>query len=225
MKPVRLILCISALAFSSFSSVEAQDTGSLVRRAPGQIPDGADKAVRAQQGMYNFAACVIARSPKAAQTYLETVPASAEASKLAKRMSDGDCLDGGGLVFDEPVFRGAVYHILYAARYGRAVPGDFTTSPPVDYAFGMNPVDADDRQAIALRRFADCVTRAAPVEVHSLTVSRPASKLEIESLQSLMSKLSGCLSKDLTIKFSKVQLRGVLGETLYRIRVGGEGGK
>lgn len=203
----------------------AQDTGSLVRSDLGQMPENGDKITRARQGMLNFAACLVARKQNAVKAYLaDTAPYSVEANNVAKRLAKEDCLDGG-LVFEEAVFRAASYEALYKARFGRAQPGDLTALPVVDYVYGTNPIDDGDRQSVALRRFADCVTRAAPGEVHSLMLSRPASALENEAMRTLMPRLSGCLVKDVTLKFSKVQLRGVLGETLYRIRSGGEAGE
>lgn len=216
------LVSAAILALCSIPIAQAQDTGSLIRPEVGQVPDGGDKIVRARQGMLNFAACVVARKAKAVQGYLTTVPGSPEAHKQAQRLSQADCLDGG-LVFEKAVFRAASYEVLYKSRFGRALPGDLTALPPVDYAFGMNPVAEDDRQALAFRRFGDCVTRAAPGEVHTLLLSRVGSALESEAMSVLMPRLSGCLVKDVKLKFSKVLLRGVLGETLYRIRLGEEG--
>lgn len=225
MRTLHRLASLALIALATVTPASAQDTGSLVRSELGQVPENGDKLTRARQGMLNFAACVAARKPGAVKSYLaDTVPYSNEANKVAQRLSKEDCLDGS-LVFDEAVFRAASYEALYKTRFGRAQPGDLSALPVVDYAFGTNPIDADGRQSVALRRFADCVTRAAPGEVHSLMLSRPASALEGESMRVLMPRLSGCLVKDITLKFSKVQLRGVLGETLYRIRAGGEAGE
>ena len=220
-----VVLALCPLALAAAAPASAQDTGSLVRSDLGQVPENGDPLTRARVGLTNFAVCIAARKPSAVKAYLaETVPSSTEAKMVALRLTKEDCLDGG-LVFEESAFRAASYEALYKTRFGRAQPGDLSALPMVDYAFGTSPVDADHRQSVALRRFADCVTRAAPGQVHSLMLSRPGSALEGEAMRALMPRLSGCLVKDITLKFSKVQLRGVLGETLYRIRAGGETAK
>lgn len=231
MKPLRLLAhaALLSLAVLCGTAGQAQQIGSLIKPSPGVIPENGDPLARARIGMNSFAACLATSARNGVNAYLMSVPGSPESTTLMRRLVRKDCLsvDGlenssGGLEFSDAVLRGALYEAVYQDRFGRNLPGDLTAVPAIDYVFGTNPVDADDRQDVALRRFADCVTRSASGEVHTLILSRPASSLEKEAMRALMPKLSGCLSKDLTIKFSKVQLRGVLGETLYRIRAGGE---
>ena len=195
----------------------AQETGSLVRSAPGEIPDGPDADANVRQGMYSFVTCVMGRSRNAVKAYLHTASGSAAAYQRAKRLATDECIVDG-IEFDETVFRGAAFEMLYREEFGSKPVEDFALLPTVDYVVGYDLTSESQQQALALRRFADCVSRAAPLQVNALIMSRPGSSTENSAFMGLAPKFSGCLIKDVTLRFTKLALRGVLGETIYRIR-------
>ena len=80
-----------------------------------------------------------------------------------------------------------------------------------------------EQQEVALRRFADCVVRAEPSQAHTLVWSRIGSRSEDDAFAALAPQMSGCLSKDRQLRFTKISLRGVIGETLYRLRTASSG--
>ena len=116
------------------------------------------------------------------------------------------------------VFRGVLFEALYRDEFGRSLPDDLSLRPAVDYATGADLAVGWQQQEVALRRFSDCVVRKDPRTVHTLISSRPESATETEAFSVLGNSFSECLFKDQTLRFTKVSLRAVLGESLYRVR-------
>jgi hypothetical protein len=139
---------------------------------------------------------------------------SAEATDLAKRIADADCLSSGTLKFKEPAMRAHFYEIVYRREFARTPAGDIAAAAPVDYAAG-GPGGATNE--VALRAFADCVTRSDPVSARQLVLSEPATSMEKQGFEALSPSFSGCLPKDQQLAFSKTILKGLVAETLYRL--------
>lgn len=212
--------CVFALALVGATPVaHAQDTGSLIKPRPADIPDGAknDKNL-ARQAMYSFAECALKRSRGSTLKYLDTFPNSDQANKAARSLAATDCLSDGMMMFNEAAFRGAVYEALYKQQFGRKEPASLVDAGHPDYAGGNTVLLANDQQTVAFRQFADCVARGQPGSVHALIGSAPGSAAETSAFGALNPAFSACLTNSVTLKFSKMSLRGVLGEVMYRIR-------
>lgn len=217
---LRPILTIAAAGTLGVCAAElpAQDTGSLIRAEPGAMPDNANRRANLRQGMANIASCVLKRRRSSAKAYLTTFPGTGEAIKRATILAQDDCLASGGVAFDERVFRGVLFEALYRDEFARSLPGDLSTRTVIDYSVGADLAVGWQQQEVALRRFSDCVVRKDSRTAHLLVSSLPESARENEAFSELGSSFSSCLFKDQTLRFSKVILRAVVGESLYRVR-------
>lgn len=206
-----------------FASVplNAQDTGSLIRKAPAQIPSGGalDQADRARLAMYRYAECVVGRGQKRVEAYLSTFPGSKEAHTFANRLSDDDCLSSGEMRFNEPLFRGCVYDLLYKSQFKKNGPLNFDNVAAIDYTGGIVDNIGGTNATVALRKVADCTVRKAPLASRELILSMVASKAETDAFAQIVPHMSPCVTKDVTLKFSTSVFRGVVGEVLYRLSV------
>jgi hypothetical protein len=211
-----LIAAFSLLPIGAY----AQDTGSLIRKAPAQIPSGTlDNADRARLAMYRYAECVVGRWPKRIDSYLLTFPGSKDAHSAANRLSSDECLSSGEMKFNEPLFRASVYDFMYKSRYKKNGPLNFTAVAPIDYSRGrMDEFGGADTQ-IALRNIAECTVRKSPEDARQLAISMVVSRAESKAFDGLIPHMSSCVTKDVTLKFSKSIFRGVLGEVLYRLSI------
>jgi hypothetical protein len=202
-------------------SANAQDTGSLIRKAPAQIPSGGalDPADRGRLAMYRYAECVFGRSRKSVEAYINTFPGSKEAHSVANRLADDDCLSSGEMSFNEQLFRGSVYDLLYKSRFKKGGPSDFAEVAPIDYTAGNADEDSGVDTKIALREVADCTVRKSPPTARQLVLSMVATRAETDAFNQMVPHMSACVTKDVTLKFSKSVFRGVVGEVLYRLSV------
>ncbi len=205
-------------------AANAQDTGSLIRKAPAQIPSGGalDPADRGRLAMYRYAECVFGRGKKSVEAYLNTFPGSKEAHLIANRLADDDCLSSGEMRFNEPLFRGSVYDLLYKDRFKKTGPSDFVEVAPIDYTIGKAAEDGGADTKIALRKVADCTVRKSPTVARQLVLSMIATRAETDAFNQMIPHMSACVTKDVTLKFSKSVFRGAVGEVLYRLSVAAE---
>lgn len=220
-RPSLLPAMLAATLVFGGSAAAGQDTGSLIRPAPAEMSENAGRNKdRARQTMYDFARCAVKRARGSISAYLKSFPGSGEAHRLASRLATDECLDSGAMTFNDAVFRGAIYEMLYRDRYGRNPLNDLTALPSPDYAIGSNPMDENHMGAVALRRYADCIVRANPQAANVLIMSRAGTATEKAAFDAMMPNFSACLQKDRVLRFSKSILRGAIGETLFRIRSG-----
>lgn len=216
-----LITAISA-ALLCATSAQAQRTGSRVGPAPAQIPDNLrlSDQDRARVAMYRYAECAVEKNRSMIELYLTTAPGSKAAHKRANSLSVDDCLSTGEMRFNEFLFRGGVYEVLYQKDYRKAGPIDFTATPVIDYAtVGGGALETPSPSHVALSQVADCTVRQSPQEARNLILSGVASKSEGIAFSSIVPSMEGCLSEGSQLKFSKSVLRGVIGEALYRLSV------
>lgn len=202
-------------------SLHAQETGTLIQRKAAQI-DGRTKEA-ARKTVDAFAECLVSRSPgrvaKLADLAVDTPAYDKQYRSLFKTMGD-ECLSDGQLGFSALIIRGA----LYSALYNR----EFKLNPPLAFDPAINtgnralysePYSDAARSAIALNNMGECVARADAANVRALLGSVPGSDFEDQTFRTLLPKISGCITKDNKITFSKVILKGVLAEGLYRLSV------
>ena len=123
--------------------------------------------------------------------------------------------------FNESLFRGGVYDVLYRKKFQYNAPVDFSATPAIDYSVGRDvETHGDTDSRIALRQIADCTVRKAPQESRALILSIVASKAEGAAFTQIVPSMSSCVFEGSKLSFSKSVLRGVIGEALYRLSVG-----
>ncbi len=213
---------LRTMAFLGFGMVlafpvAAQQTGTWSKRAPAQVPntDQSD-AERARITTSRYVECVLRNTPRArVDQYLRTFPDTVVANELGVKLTASECLATGGLRFRESLLRAQIYQALYRREFGKDAAVDISAAGQIDYSVGK-PAQGFD-QSVALRNFGDCVVRANPQQARALTLSEQASESEAKAFQALMPFFGGCLSKDSKVEFSKSVLRGIVGETLYRL--------
>ena len=172
--------------------------------------------------MYRYAECVVDNSRTRVELYLTSFPGSKAARNSANGLAVDNCLSTGEMRFSESLFRSGAYDVLYRKKFQKAGPLDFSTAPTIDYAAGSDVEmygDADSR--IALRQIADCTVRKDPSASRALILSMVASKSEGAAFTQIVPSMGGCVREGSKLTFSKSVFRGVIGETLYRLSVGG----
>ncbi len=216
-----LVTAVSA-ALLCAPSAQAQRTGTRVGPPPAEIPDDLrlSDQDRARVAMYRYAKCAVEKNRSMIELYLKTAAGSKAAHKRANSLSVDDCLSTGEMRFNEFLFRGGVYDVLYQKDYRKVGPLDFAATPDVDYAaVGADALETPSPSHVALIQVADCTVRKAPEEARNLILSGVASKSEGVAFASIVPSMEGCLSQGSQLKFSKSVLRGVIGEALYRLSV------
>lgn len=215
------IALISAviLALTVAGSAHAQrDSSTRLGPKPAEISGARNEDDRARQTLYAYAECVFRISRKGVEKYLATFPGSGEARKVALRLSTPDCLGDGELRFNDSLFRGGIYDLLYKADFREAGPLNFTDTPPVDYSIGNDRAsNSTSLHDVFIREVADCTVRSGPVEARALIMTKVTTKAESKAFSAVVPHMSGCLNQNVTFKFSKAILRGVVSEALYRL--------
>ena len=203
----------------------AQETGTLIQRKAAQI-HGTSKT-DARRTVLEFAACLISRSPGRADKMV-ALPISAREYQIMYRnlydTFDDECLssgDTGGvqLRFSPTVFRAGLFEELYRRNFGRKGPTDFQAVTTSGYRelYGDAVADPEVRNAIAIKQFGECVTRADGAGVRELMTANAGSADEAGTFTRLAPRLGACLPKGEKIAFSKPILKGALAEGIYRL--------
>jgi hypothetical protein len=187
-------------------------------RNAASIPELGDKAAIARSVMHDFAKCVLKRSRPAVDAYLATYSGSKPARAFAARLATDKCLNGGNLNFNEALLRASIYNILYVSEFPPAPLPNLKDVEPIDYTQPAGIESYGDPRAQALlRQFADCVVRAKSSEAHALMFTKVGSVPEARVFDSMQPSLAPCMTKDVTVKFSRSVLRGIIAEVLYRL--------
>jgi len=195
-------------------------TGTIISNKPAAIPS--EKAISANDNrriMYDFAACTVRRWRNGVKQFLETAPGSAESIKLATKLSVGSCLMNGSITFKDASYRAAAYDVMYHLDFAKKdAPLDFSSIPPIEYAQQGEGMTAEDAASQAvLRQLADCSVRSEPDKARLLILAPIGSPAETAAFSAFLPSVSGCMTNDVTLKFSKFTLKGFVGEALYRL--------
>ena len=177
---------------------------------------------------WNFATCVVERSPGEVRKLLTKPNWQDEdqdlARALAQRSIDPNfdrkepCGYFETLRFNKELFRST----LAGAMFVR----DTRSGPLPDYQSIQSPITASDLAAakddsaqlqLGLKAFSFCVFLNKPDDVRALLTTRPFSQAEHKLFDSLATTFGGCLpAKEGTrISFTHVRLRALLGEAAY----------
>ena len=177
---------------------------------------------------WNFATCVVERSPGEIRKLLTKPNWQVEDQNLARALAQRSvdpnadrkepCGYFESLQFKTDLFRST----LAGAMFVR----DTKSGPLPDYKSIQSPVTASDLAAakddstqlqLGLKAFSFCVFLNKPDDVRALLTTRPFSQAEHKLFDSLATTFGGCLpAKEGTrISFTHVRLRALLGEAAY----------
>ena len=198
--------------------LSAQWTGTRLGPKPASAPDGnISKDDIARTTMRSYAHCVINFNRPRVIAYLETIPGSPEAHKISNSLAIDKCLVSDELRFNEKLFRWTVYDDLYNTSYRNFDVTKILTVPETDFASLANAIGSTGSEAIAVWQLGECSVRAAPNEAATLVKSAIGSKIESAAINAIVPHVGGCVDKDSQIKFSKLVLRGIMAEALYKM--------
>lgn len=194
-------------------------TGTIISNKAATIPT--DKKISANDNrriMYDFAACTVRWSRIRVKQYLETAPGSIESIKLSTKIAEGYCLMNGSITFKDSSYRAAAYDVMYHMDFAEDAPLDFSLVAPINYAQRGEGMTAEDAVSQSmLRQLADCAVRRGPAEARLLILAPIGSPAETIAFNAFVPSVSGCMTNDVTLKFSKFTMRGFVGEALYRL--------
>ena len=216
---------LAAVAASLHAAAGAQ---TRIRDNAARIPSSAsltgERGADAQKVLNAYAACVVKRSRRGVEAYLNQLPGTPTAGPALMKLMTDSCLDAGELKFKAPLIRGALFESLYRTDAKLLKPTNLETVAAIDYARGASPPLSDGtRLHLGLLDFSDCVVRNSPDGARELVTSKVASAGETVALGKLGQSFNACLSKDVELKFSRPILRGVVAEALYRLSAAGSG--
>lgn len=219
----RMVVLVGLIPVAlSATLVHAQHTGTLI----GHDATKKDATV----ALHMIAECYYDRNPRNVRTWLLLLPGDVQEAKLIDRdsLDLSACLDSNRIVFDEkevvfktPVLRESVG--VVAARRLLAKLGD-QASPPNDRRpwfyerVMLLPANAPiDRVSLSLQEFGTCVALAGWKSSLALIRSDNNSTEEQTAVSGLVPVLGPCVAKGSTIKITKQDLRGMLGEPVYHL--------
>jgi hypothetical protein len=210
-----LPIAVLAVALSAMSPAAAPaQTGTLINNHPAEIQDGDDGNQNAARRVTNdYAQCLVRKYGRLTERAVAG-PASEKSAKLLSNLASPQCLSSGELRMPQALMRGAVFRALYIRAYGRAAPANQPVV--VDFAAELIPGDELSRRMSALLPVASCVAHGNPDATRAFILAQTAAKAEQAAIEALRPALSACLPAQVTLRFSKAVLQGMLAEAVYR---------
>ena len=210
---VAAVLKIFVAASFAVSTMAGAQTGTRIGPPPAAIPDTAKNSGQlSRQTLRGFAECSVRKDRARVERYLATIPGTSEAEKLGRGLSTDDCLSRGEIRFNEQLLRWSFYDLYYRQRFAGQGPVDFSAYPPFD----LTSASAQS-QSGALMEMGDCIVRKSGAGSRELALSPVTTKTEDRAFAALMPMISACVPKDSQVTFSKIVLRGLIVEALYKM--------
>jgi hypothetical protein len=186
--------------------------------------DGREAAseMEGEKAMAEFAQCVVRSNSreKKALAYLQIPESDPALHHAGYQIARSDCARRGAQMrFKETLFSRSLYTALYQKYYRATPPADDLNIAPADYRseFTVTKIPVGDAQ-LALRTFGDCATKQNPKAVHDFVLSDLRSEAEKATVSKVVESLQQCLELDMTLKFSRTILKGLVAESLYKAR-------
>jgi hypothetical protein len=186
--------------------------------------DGREAAseMESEKAMAEFAKCVVRSNgrEKKALAYLQIPESDPAITAAGYQIARSDCArTGAQMRFKETLFSRSLYTALYQKYYRATPPADGLNIVPADYRseFTVTKIPVGDAQ-LALRAFGDCATKQNPKAVHDFVLSDLRSEAEKATVSKVVESLQQCLAPDVTLKFSRTLLKGLVAESLYKAR-------
>lgn len=217
----RAWIFVAAFTLISGAAANAQDNPygggtRLTGPAPAKIPTGRLSAeVRARIATQRYAACEIKAHRALVLKAIQVEAWDPDAGKLLAGVTDYRCLDSGELIMPMPLLRGAFYQQLYRDNFADHMPTLSGTPLRIDVADMSNMKD-EQKAAVAMQQFGDCVVRRDPQLAHALVLETPGSDAETAAVQALMPHFSACVTQGSTWTLNRSRLTAIVSEVLYR---------
>jgi hypothetical protein len=209
------MLCLLCAAFALAAPALAQE--EEYRRHP---------PAEAERAMAQFSRCTIESSSlrRRAERFLRLIPGQPNYRAESVGVATSRCvpLQVSGqarMTFPHILFRSALFSALYRREFGRTPPADLSSAPPLSLADEFEgDTSTLPRDMRLIRALGDCAARADTARVHALLRTEVGSRDERPALDAVIPVLSGCLPAGRDLRFSRVMLRGILAEGLYKLR-------
>ena len=219
-----LLATVSVGVICATSAVAQTRIPDRAAKVPSSVARTGARAADAQRVLNSYAKCVVNKSRRGVESYLSILPGTANAGPALLKLMTDECLDSGDLRFKPPLIRGALFESLYQADLKWLKTSNLKAAPAIDYSSGAPSAMSDGTKFhLGLLDFADCIVRSAPDEVLGLLGTKVASAAEAASFGGLGPTMNACLTKDVSLTFSRPILRGVLAESLYRLSAANAG--
>jgi hypothetical protein len=186
--------------------------------------DGMEKssARDAEKAMADFAKCVIGskKRQERALAYLMIPNGDPKQNIEGSAIAKSECArPGSQMRFQGDLFAGTIYTALYRKSYIKTPPGDLSTLEPAVYEseFKVTTTPVGEQQ-LALRAFGDCAVLQNPKAAHDFAISEMRGQNEKAVLPAVIDATGQCLSAGATLKFSRTILKGIIAESLFKMR-------
>lgn len=176
----------------------------------------------AEQTMRDFARCVVSSKKREvkALAFLKVPDGDPLQLQLGKEIAVGGCAPPGSeMRFQPDLFSRSVYTALYRKYYGKTSPESGQWAAVSDYRseYSVSTTPVPDMQ-LALRDFADCTARGDVLAAHRFAISEMRGSEEKAALPGVMVWMQKCLPEGTQLRFSRTILKGLLAESLYKMR-------
>jgi len=156
-----------------------------------------------------FAACVVAANPADARALTASVPESAEADALVKKLAATPGCTGK---INDKALRGAIAERVYLGSYP-AAPAELT-GPAAPFAGSGNV-------ALANWDITRCVALRDPVGADMLVRSELGSGAQKDAIKRLSPVIGACVPAGVQVGFDREKMRGLVAEGLLSVRAAG----
>ncbi len=192
--------------------------------SPAVAGDGMEKssASEAEKAMAAFAKCVIdsKKRQEKALAYLMIPNGDPRQNVEGSAIAKSECaMPGSEMRFQGDLFAGTLYTALYRKYYAKTFPGDLSTIEPAVYEseFKVTTTPVGTEQ-LALRAFGDCAVLQNPKAAHDFAISEMRGQNEKAALPAVIEATGLCVSAGSTLKFSRTILKGIIAESLFKMR-------
>lgn len=214
-----------------------------------EVPKAQADSHEAEIALAEYSDCVVRSDGRRALAlrYLRVAVGTPEATELNEKLSTPDCLlraipksvtpTGGErsdrrgrldsssidvytLSMAPAAYRNALYPALYRHSFGETGPGAITDKLPLSVASEWDEVPDPLPDGWLVRRaIGDCVVRGHPRAAHRFVVSTPWSDAETAEMNEIAAALAECLPAGETVRLGREDVRGIVGEALYKLAV------
>jgi hypothetical protein len=217
----KLAAVIAAMTLTTWATAGAQDNPygggtRLTGPPPAEIPRGRisdeDKGRIVTQ---RLATCLIKANRGSVLKAIEVEPWQPGSREMLVRAVDSRCLESGTLAVPPNLLRGAFYQQFYQEKFGSGPPA-LTGTPMSISVADMSSLTEEQKAAIAMRQFGDCVVRRDLQDAHALVLATPGNLDELTAVKALMPHFSACVTQGSTWKLNRSSVSAILSEVLYR---------
>ena len=177
---------------------------------------------QAERTMRDFAQCVVANKKREAKAleFLQLPDGDPQQNMQGSAIALSGCAPRGSQMrFQPELFSRSIYTALYRKYYLKSAPANLAAIAPADYQteYTATSIPVGTMQ-LALRTFADCTVKQDGIAAHNFAISEMQSKGEKETVPAVIAAMQQCLNTGATLRFSRTILKGLIAESLYKLR-------